>query len=152
MMRLSVAVDDGRARRRLAALTAVQRANVLRRAVNDGAQVVGPAARRIAPVDTGALRESIQSRNWQTGPGYATVDVGPAVHYAVFVELGTGIYYPGGRRTPWTYFSQRRQRFVTTRGMRPRRYMRRTFEHHGRSAKAAMEAVLLAPVRRAVRL
>lgn len=58
-------------------------------------------AKKLAPVETGNLRNSISH----------TVDddelaayIGTNTAYAPYVELGTGIYYEGGGRpTPWVY-------------------------------------------------
>lgn len=41
-----------------------------------------------APVDTGALRSSITVTN-EAGAGSTSASVSPAVHYALYVELGT---------------------------------------------------------------
>lgn len=56
-------------------------------------QVVAKAAhdiegdgKRLAPVDTGALRNSIGTR---ISGGGLTAEIGPTVDYAVFVEYGT---------------------------------------------------------------
>lgn len=52
----------------------------------------------LAPVDTGALRNSITH-----ALGDGEVYIGTNMEYAPYVELGTGKYYPGGRPTPWMY-------------------------------------------------
>ena len=57
-------------------------------------------AKRLAPVDTGNLRNSITH---QVDDGESTVYIGTNVEYAPYVELGTGRYTEGGRPTPWTY-------------------------------------------------
>ena len=57
-------------------------------------------AKRLAPVDTGSLRNSI-SHKVDTGGG--VVYIGTNVEYAVYVEMGTGKYVDGGRPTPWLY-------------------------------------------------
>ena len=74
----------------------------LENAVERGLMACGEAAvgyaQDLVPVDTGRLRGSIT---------YA-VDgddcyIGTNVEYAIYVEMGTGIYTPGGRQTPWAY-------------------------------------------------
>ena len=55
-------------------------------------------AKKLAPVDTGALRNSITHK----GVGEDEY-IGTDNEYAAYVELGTGKYYPGGRNTPWMY-------------------------------------------------
>lgn len=57
-------------------------------------------AKKLAPVDTGNLRNSISHK---VVPEEATCYVGSNVEYAVYQEMGTGQYYPGGRPTPWVY-------------------------------------------------
>ena len=57
-------------------------------------------AKRLAPVDTGNLRNSITH---QVDDGESAVYIGSNVEYATYVELGTGKYAEGGRPTPWVY-------------------------------------------------
>lgn len=57
-------------------------------------------AANLAPVDTGALRNSITHH---VAEDESAVYIGSNKEYAAYVELGTGKYYPGGRPTPWTY-------------------------------------------------
>lgn len=54
------------------------------------------------PVDTGNLRNSVTHQVNVSGTE-AEMIVGTNVHYAPYVELGTGKYYPGGRQTPWSW-------------------------------------------------
>lgn len=76
----------------------------LRMAVERALERCGMAAESFAvelcPVDTGNLRGSITHR---VDTGKQEAWVGTNVEYAPYVELGTGIYYPGGRPTPWSY-------------------------------------------------
>lgn len=64
-----------------------------------GAQAEG-YAQDLCPVDTGSLRNSISHKVVEDEK---TVYVGTNQEYAPYVELGTGVYYPGGRPTPWAY-------------------------------------------------
>lgn len=57
-------------------------------------------AKRLTPVDTGNLRNSITH---QVSPDADEVQIGTNVEYAPYVELGTGKYAEGGRPTPWVY-------------------------------------------------
>ena len=57
-------------------------------------------AKKLAPVDTGNLRNSITHR---VDEGEPAAYIGSDTEYAAYVELGTGKYYPGGRPTPWVY-------------------------------------------------
>lgn len=69
---------------------------VVRKAVADAVAVV-QEARRLAPVDTGRLRNSI---NYQLrmGPDGPVTDINTTVAYAGWVHRGTGIYGPRRRR------------------------------------------------------
>ena len=61
-------------------------------------------AKKLTPVDTGRLRNSI-SHAVSGDDVYIGTNVQP---YAIFVELGTGIYASDGqgRKTPWTYYDR----------------------------------------------
>lgn len=57
-------------------------------------------AKRLAPVDTGNLRNSISHKVDEDEPA---AYIGTNVEYALYIELGTGKYAEGGRPTPWVY-------------------------------------------------
>ena len=57
-------------------------------------------AKKLCPVDTGNLRNSITH---QVDEGDNAVYIGSNTSYAPYVELATGIYAEGGRPTPWVY-------------------------------------------------
>lgn len=57
-------------------------------------------AKRLVPVDTGNLRNSITHK---VDPAEPAVYIGTDSEYAAYVELGTGEHYPDGRPTPWKY-------------------------------------------------
>lgn len=57
-------------------------------------------AKDLAPVDTGRLRNSIAHK---VDTAAQEVYIGTNLYYAPYQELGTGQYYPGGRKTPWAY-------------------------------------------------
>ena len=57
-------------------------------------------AKRLCPVDTGNLRNSISHTVDEDEPA---AYIGSNVEYAAYVELGTGKYTDGGRPTPWVY-------------------------------------------------
>lgn len=59
-------------------------------------------AKKLCPVDTGNLRNSITHRVELDG-GNSAAWVGTNSEYAAYVELGTGQYVSGGRPTPWVY-------------------------------------------------
>lgn len=76
----------------------------MQKAVERGLETCGLVAegyaKKLAPVDTGNLRNSISHK---VVPEETTCYVGSNVEYAVYQEMGTGKYYPGGRPTPWAY-------------------------------------------------
>lgn len=57
-------------------------------------------AKDLCPVDSGNLRKSIAHK---VRPDEKAVYIGTNCEYAVYVECGTGKFYPGGRQTPWRY-------------------------------------------------
>lgn len=57
-------------------------------------------AKEICPVDTGNLRNSITH---EVNENDLETVIGTNNEYAVYVELGTGVYADGGRPTPWAY-------------------------------------------------
>lgn len=58
---------------------------------------------RNGSVDTGDLRDSVTHLVASDEKAvYVGVPQGPE-SYGIYVECGTGIYYPGGRQTPWVY-------------------------------------------------
>lgn len=72
---------------------------------------------RKSRVDTGAMRNSVSHF---VEHGESAVYVGTNSEYAIYNELGTGIYAEGGkgRKTPWRYQDSRGD-WHTTRGMKP---------------------------------
>ena len=64
-----------------------------------GMQAVGYAM-NLCPVDTGDLRNSITH---QVKANENAVYIGTNKEYGIYVEMGTGMYYPGGRKEPWAY-------------------------------------------------
>ena len=89
----------------------------VKKIVVETAQLIVSNAKARAPVDEGELRDSI-SMEILNGGFSAVVHVG--AEHAIWIEYGTGIYAVegGGRQTPWSYYSDKLGRFVTTRGMR----------------------------------
>ena len=60
--------------------------------------------------------------------------VGTNVKYAPFIEFGTGKFAtkPGGRKTPWVYYSNKLKRFVWTEGMASQPFLIPAFKESGR--------------------
>lgn len=71
-------------------------------AMNAASLFVAGAAKKITPVDTSLLRNSITNRVKKI-KGRTTGEVGTSNEYAAYREFGTGIYAEGGkgRKTPW---------------------------------------------------
>lgn len=68
-------------------------------------------------IDTGAMRNSISH---QVDLNDQSVVIGTNIEYAIYHELGTGIYLEGGggRQTPWAYQDANGE-WHRTRGMKP---------------------------------
>lgn len=76
---------------------------------------------------TGALRNSIT--HTVTNSGERAAYVGTNSEYGVYVECGTGIYYPGGRQTPWTYQDEKGD-WHLTHGQRAKPYIKPAVADH----------------------
>jgi HK97 gp10 family phage protein len=81
----------------------------VKNAINESALNIQKGAKRRCPVDTGRLRSSIAMQPYNEG---FTMRVGTKVHYAPYVEFGTGKFVDvpagvdvptTGRQTPWRY-------------------------------------------------
>lgn len=94
-------------------------------ALNDGiteaCKLVERKAKKDCPKDTGKLAESITHE--VKGP---VGIIGTNVFYGPYVEIGTGIFSSqgDGRQTPWSYWSEKLQRFIGTVGQHPQPYLR----------------------------
>lgn len=97
-------------------------------AVNEAALNVQKGAKKRAPVDTGRLRSSIAIQPYNEG---LTMQIGTKLHYAPYVEWGTGKFaaHPkyGGRQTPWIYPESKKGRktgeMVLTHGSKPQPFL-----------------------------
>jgi HK97 gp10 family phage protein len=72
----------------------------LAKGLEKAGQLVENDAKRNCPVDDGVLRASITH---EVDENNASVSIGTNVEYAPYVEYGTGIYNPEGRKTAWIY-------------------------------------------------
>ncbi len=77
-------------------------------------------AKKLSPVDTGNLRNSITHL---VDPGEPAAYVGSNSEYAAYVELGTGKHYPGGRQEPWVY-QDAKGNWHLTNGQRAQPYLK----------------------------
>jgi HK97 gp10 family phage protein len=88
---------------------------------------------------TGALRNSIT--HTVTNSGERAAYVGTNSEYGVYVECGTGIYYPGGRQTPWVYQDAKGD-WHLTHGQRAKPFIKPAVAEHGEQYKRIIEAEL----------
>lgn len=91
-----------------------------------GMQATGYAM-NLTPVDTGNLRNSIDHK---VDEGEKVVYIGTPNEYAVYVEMGTGMYVDGGRKTPWVYKDEKTGEWVTTRGQKAQPYLKPAITDH----------------------
>lgn len=83
-------------------------------------------AKKLCPVDTGNLRNSITHT---VIDGEKAAYIGTNSEYGVNVECGTGIYYPGGRQTPWVY-QDAKGNWHLTHGQRAKPYSKLAVADH----------------------
>lgn len=95
-------------------------------------------AKRSTPVDTGRLRNSITH-----AVRGDDVYIGSNVEYAVWIELGSGIYASDGkgRQSPWGYYD-RNGKYRVTRGMKPRHMLKKAASEHTEEYKRIIEAIM----------
>lgn len=86
-------------------------------------------AKKLCPVDTGNLRNSITHLLGGDRGDAKVVYVGTNSEYAAYVELGTGIYTDGGRPTPWAYQDARGE-WHWTRGNKAQPYLKPAVTRH----------------------
>lgn len=96
-------------------------------------------AKRLTPVDTGRLRNSI-THAVRGDDVYIGTNVQP---YAAYVELGTGIYASDGkgRQSPWGYYD-RNGKYHVTRGMKPHHMLKKAASEHTEEYKRIIEAIM----------
>lgn len=96
-------------------------------ALERACMLVESAAKKNAPKDTGALRNSIQSRIEANGDEVQGIVFTP-LEYAPYVEYGTGLFAEkGGRKdVPWGYEDDKGE-FHLTSGQHPHPFMRPAF-------------------------
>lgn len=96
-------------------------------------------AKKMCPVDTGNLRNSITHTVADNGERAAYV--GTNSEYGVYVECGTGVYYPGGRQTPWVYQDAKGD-WHLTHGQRAQPFIKPAVSEHGEQYRKIIEAEL----------
>ena len=94
-----------------------------------GHQAVSHAKQNITKakrVDTGALRDSMNHHVWGE-----TCYIGTNQSYAIYHEMGSGIYAEGGngRKTPWAYEDKDGETHWT-RGVKPIHFLKNAASEH----------------------
>lgn len=95
-------------------------------------------AKKECPVDTGALRNSISH---VVDDGEKAAYIGSNQEYAAYVELGTGVYYSGGRPTPWVY-QDANGNWHMTHGQRAQPYIKPAVADHASTYRGIIEGEL----------
>ena len=98
------------------------------KAMQKACLVVETAARKKAPKDTGALRNSIQSKLEVNGDDIIGVVFTP-LEYAPYVEYGTGLFAESGGRkdVPWNFQNDKGE-WCSTSGQKPHPFMKPAFD------------------------
>ena len=95
-------------------------------------------AKKLAPVDTGNLRNSISHK---VDPEEPAVYIGTDVKYAAYQEFGTGIYTEGGRDTPWVYQDEKGN-WHWTRGNKAQPFLKPSVADHQKQYSQIIEQEL----------
>lgn len=110
------------------------------RALTECGLVAEGYAKLNTPVDTGALRNSISNKVVEED-GELVCYIGTNMEYAPYIEYGTGKYYTGGRKTPWT-FRDSKGKWHMTDGYKPHPYLRPAISDHINEYKRIIEKEL----------
>lgn len=111
-------------------------------AMSKACALVERSAKQKAPKDTGALRNSIQSKVEEVNGEVVGVVFTP-LEYAPYVEYGTGLFAENGGRmdVPWNYQDDEGN-WHSTSGQKPQPFMRPAFnENRERIIKIIGESV-----------
>ena len=97
-------------------------------------------AKKLAPVDTGNLRNSITHMVDEQEPAAI---IGTDSEYGAYVELGTGIYAEGGggRPTPWAY-QDAKGNWHYTRGNKAQPFLKPAAADHAGQYRDILESEL----------
>ena len=95
-------------------------------------------AKKLAPVDTGNLRNSISHK---VDPEEPAVYIGSNTSYSAYQEFGTGIYTEGGRDTPWVYQDEKGN-WHWTRGNKAQPFLKPAVADHARQYRQIIEQEL----------
>ena len=95
-------------------------------------------AKKLAPVDTGNLRNSISHK---VDPEEPAVYIGSNSLYAAYQEFGTGIYTEGGRDTPWVYQDEKGN-WHWTRGNKAQPFLKPAVADHANEYQSIIKTEL----------
>lgn len=95
-------------------------------------------AKKLCPVDTGNLRNSITHT---VDEGENSAYIGTNTEYAAYVELGTGVYADGGRPTPWAY-QDAKGNWHWTRGNRAQPFLKPAAADHTREYQDIIDSTI----------
>lgn len=95
-------------------------------------------AKKLCPVDTGNLRNSITHTVDEQEPAAI---IGTNNSYAAYVELGTGIHAEGGRPTPWVY-QDAKGNWHMTHGNKPQPFLKPAAADHVGQYRDILESEL----------
>lgn len=98
-------------------------------------------AKKLCPVDTGNLRNSIGNRVVSSEPA---VYIGTDVEYAPYVELGTGIYAVGGEGTDkdsWVYKGDDGKWHMAY-PQKPKRFLRKAVSKHAKQYRRIIDKAI----------
>lgn len=95
-------------------------------------------AKKLCPVDTGNLRNSITHTVDEQEPAAI---IGTKNEYAAYVELGTGKYAEGGRPTPWVY-QDAKGNWHMTHGQRAQPFLKPAVADHAAQYRDILESEL----------
>lgn len=119
-----------------AVLKAMQQA--VEKALEECGLVAEGYAKKLAPVDTGNLRNSISHK---VDPEEPAVYIGTNSSYAAYQEFGTGIYTEGGRDTPWVYQDEKGN-WHWTRGNKAQPFLKPSVADHQKQYSQIIEQEL----------
>ena len=114
-------------------IEAIQQATV--RAMEKCGLTAEGYAKKLSPVDTGNLRNSITHTVDEEEPA---AYIGSDSFYASYVELGTGKYVSGGRPTPWVYQDEKGN-WHRTNGQKAQPYLKPAFADHANTYRKIIE-------------
>lgn len=107
----------------------------LERCGQEGEKIAKQLAPSPGKFGHGALRNSI---NHKVDPSELAVQIGTNMEYALYLEVGTGIYTPGGRQTPWAYKDEEGN-WHHTRGQEAKPYLKPAVADHKQTYRNIFE-------------